>query len=289
MARGPRDRTQTLHHAHGAHEHRSDRGGALRRGPAGPVARLPRQRGAARAARRDFPAQHHVQPRVERLGVPQVVQLPQNLRGLHLRGRTHGRSSGTRGLRIYHRGGVARDELAALRLRAGDQSPALRSRRSGGFPRRADPEQHHPQERAADPLVRSHRRTRGAVPPQGPSGALQRGGIRHVVHLQPVAAGRDDRPPGPRRQTRDLHPLAAPRHAAARRDAQGARKKHVAETPFRAPLLRFALQLPPALSARVRPFPARQRRGDRPAAPSDARQRLRQLDPLHGLFPRADH
>ena len=78
------------------------------------------------------------------------------------------------------------------------QSPALRSRRSGGFPRRADPEQHHPQERAADPLVRSHaantrsctaarafrrsstRRdsTRGSSLNQSPQGAM----IDHLAH-----------------------------------------------------------------------------------------------------------
>ena len=70
VARGPGDRPQTLHFAHDAAERRADRRGDLRSRNAGPLARLPRERGPARAARRNLPAERLLQPRTERLGVP---------------------------------------------------------------------------------------------------------------------------------------------------------------------------------------------------------------------------
>ena len=44
-----------------------------------------------------------LQPRTERLGIPQVVQLRKDLRRIQLRSRAHGRSPRTRGLCIYYR------------------------------------------------------------------------------------------------------------------------------------------------------------------------------------------
>ncbi len=121
-----------------------------------------------------------------------------------------------------------------------------------------------------------HRRT---LPPQGAPGAVQRGRFRDLVHLQPVAAGRHDRQTRPRRRPPDLYPLAAPRHAAAGRGAPRRGRQQGAEDALHTPLLRLALQLPPALPARVRAFPPRRRRGDLTGTRADAPQRLRQFDP----------
>ena len=257
LARGPRNRSQTLHHPDHPHEHRPDRSRSLLRRSAGSLARLPRQRGAACPARRDLPAERRLQPRIERLGIPQVLQFREDIARFHLRSPSLGRGSRTRNLRLHHRRGGPRHELAALWLQPRNQPPTGRSRRSGRIPQHVDAEQYDPQERAADPLVGGHRRTRGALPPEGTPGPLQRGRIRDLVHLQPVAPGSHDRPPGTRRQTPRIHPLPAPRHAAARRNAPGDRTQRQTQVPLHPPLLRVAFQLPPALSPGVRPLPPR--------------------------------
>ena len=67
-----------------------------------------------------------------------------------------------RSLYLRHRRGIARDELAALRLRPRDEPPPVAGPGPRGIPQHADTEQYDAQKRAADPLFGEHRRTRGA-------------------------------------------------------------------------------------------------------------------------------
>ena len=159
---------ETLHDAHDAHEHRTDRRRALRAGHAGPVAGLPRQRGAGTCcATKSSRSTSSTTSGLSGSEFRKSCNFEKTSEGFTYGAERTAAGARTRDLRLHHRRGVACDELAALRLRTRDQSAACADRRPGALPRHAHAEQHHAQERAADPLVGRNRRTRGAVPPAG--------------------------------------------------------------------------------------------------------------------------